>query len=638
MKFFALLILATASISMTFAQNEITSFDRKEGDDRDLFEKSFAPFYHGVASGDPLNDRVIIWTRVTPQTPTDYSISVDWKMAKDLNFDTIVQTGTFVTDTSRDYTVKIDVTGLTADSYYYYQFEAYGTESLIGRTKTTPSGIVDQIRLGVGSCSDYRKGYFNAYRMMAMRNDLDAVVHLGDYIYEGGGGPADRLHDPDAEIYRLVDYRQRLSQYHLDTDLMRCHQMHPFIIIWDDHDIVVDALRDTSLRHYPQHGNYSDRKHAAVQAFYEWLPVRQVDTTDYYRNWKQFDFGSLMQLYTIDVRIYDKDPWPVDQNDPTWNDPSLRNMGPYQLNWFLGGLQQTNSRWKIVANQLMVAQFNAVTNEPLIYENWDGYPQERQEFFSFLDTWSIDNVVFCTGDWHCSFACDLTPNPRDPFSYNSGSGFGSLATEFIVPSLTGDNFDEGNNYGLPDAAFAEWLITTANPHIKYSDLESHGYILLDIDMDRAQSEFWFQDIQNPADSTETLGEIWFTNHLENYVQQGSTVSSEKPINPDIPPFIVPQDTTSSSVSELSDDFLMLNYGPNPFTQYLTINYVLNKSADVSVQVTDLQGKVIKQIDTPQQSRGNYMLYVDANDLSAGNYLVSILLEGQPMTTFQAVKK
>ena len=233
-KHWTTLLLLFWCLSTTFAQSE-------------LFDPALAPFYHGVASGDPLSDRVIIWTRVT----TDANAAeVTWRVATDTALANIVAQGIETTDASKDFTVKVDVTGLDAGTTYYYAFETEGSFSIIGRTKTAPAGEVNQLKFVLVSCSNYTQGYFNVYEEIAKRNDLDAVFHVGDYIYEYGEGVftdptlTERKHFPSTEIIVLEDYRARYGQYRLDPGLRKVHQQHPFIVTWDDHEVTNDTYNE----------------------------------------------------------------------------------------------------------------------------------------------------------------------------------------------------------------------------------------------------------------------------------------------------------------------------------------------------------------------------------------------------------
>lgn len=581
------------------------------------------PFFHGVASGDPLPDAVIIWTRVTPDSATT-SVPVSWEMATDLGFNNIVQSGSLTAEDLHDYCVKTDVTGLNADTYYYYRFRAMGEYSLTGRTKTTPSGAREQIRLAVLTCSDYRRGFFTALANISARNDLDAVLHLGDYIYEGGGGPPDRQHDPNFEVWRLQDYRTRLSQYRLDSNLQRCHQLYPWINIWDDHDIVVDALTDTSFRHNAAlHGPYQDRKLAAVQAFREWLPVRDPlpMPQDMYKNWRKLPFGDMLDLYMLDVRLYDRDRFATDQNDTLFGHPDAKILGAEQLTWINTELANSTARWKVLGNQLQMTHFQ-IGNVPLVFENWDGYPVERQKFFDNLINNQVDNMVVVTGDFHVSFANDVAENPFNVIDYNPFTGDGAIGVEFIVPSVTGDNFDEGNDFGLGSAALASGLIQAGNWHTKFVELEGHGYVLLDLDSVRAQAEFWhMDDISDPSNFNERLVATWMALDGDNHLSQGSGASNPNANVAPAPPTVV------VGRERPNDAATVLSLYPNPAVDFTYLNYVLQNPGSTSVSLKDLHGRSIRTVMQRKQAPGNYLLEIDLQGLAAGMYLVEIETPG-----------
>ena len=222
------------------------------------FHVELKPFYHGVASGDPLKDRVIIWTRVTPDKAAE--VSVSWQISEEADFKSIANEGEVSTDSLRDYTVKVDAYGLKPGTKYYYQFEALGQKSIIGETATLPEQT-DSLNLAVVSCSNYEFGYFTAYEKIAAQSDIFAVLHLGDYIYElGTGAYGDtasykRYNYPPYEIVSLSDYRNRYSQYRLDEDLRLVHQKKPFIAVWDDHEIANNSYKTGAQNHQPDDGS-----------------------------------------------------------------------------------------------------------------------------------------------------------------------------------------------------------------------------------------------------------------------------------------------------------------------------------------------------------------------------------------------
>lgn len=293
---------------------EVTAYERPFGTADLSFDPALRPFYHGVASGDPLPDRVILWTRITPEA--DGPVDVTWRMATDPDFQDVVQSGRVTTEAARDYTVKIDAAGLQPDRTYYYAFEALGETSLTGRTRTAPLGAADHLRFAIVSCSNYQNGFFNAYARIAERDDLSAVIHLGDYIYEypeGGFGFDEEIgrgHEPDGEAVTLDDYRIRYSFYRLDPDLRRVHQQHPFITVWDDHEYANNAWKDGAENHQPEtEGPWPARKSVANQAYFEWLPVREPEPAadGLKRVYRRIAYGDLLELYMLDTRIEERE-------------------------------------------------------------------------------------------------------------------------------------------------------------------------------------------------------------------------------------------------------------------------------------------------------------------------------------------
>jgi alkaline phosphatase D len=636
MKTVALLIIQTLFfIYPLFAQKQ--GLERKHNADKDSYlNPLFAPFYHGVASGDPLPNAVIIWTRFTPLSDFDQDYEIFYEVATDLDFSQIVNHGTHTTNADSDYTVKLDITGLEADTYYFYRFMYANTYSIIGRTKTTPVASVNNLKFAVLSGSDFTKGFYTGLAKISERNDIDAVIHTGDYIYEHGNlGEITREHYPAAEIYLLQDYRNRLSQYRLDTNLQRCHQLYPWIVIWDDHDIVVDALRDTSYRHNPAFGLYSARKYAAIKAFREWIPCRDpeiIDENDFYKNWQYFSYGNLVDMYSLDVRLYDRDNWPENIFSPEYNSPDIKIIGPEQMDWITSHLYESEAQWKIIINGLMFSHFKAL-GYPLVMENWDGYPYERNQILNHLEAHNISNLVFLSGDFHCSFGNNVPKNPYNNLAYNPITGNGSLAVEFIPPSLSSDNFDEGNDYGLGSAAVASALITASNPHMRLVELEGHGYILLDITAERAQAEFWFmENIQDPENTNEYLHGIRFTQLNENKLQSGNTPSLPKPFQPDIPPFA----PSIVNYSEIQPAPVVLSSYPNPFKSLNYTNIVLEKSMDINISLINVNSQYISTIFNGKLKAGNYTFIIDGNHLAEGIYYIK-LLSGTSEKTIKLVK-
>ncbi|MGB1042639.1 MAG: alkaline phosphatase D family protein [Tenacibaculum sp.] len=302
----AFLMLITTSV---FAQDGVvTKINRRVdvGTIDNFFDASLAPFYHGVASGDPLKDAVVIWTRVTANVS---SANVTWKVATDARMYNVVAQGSLITNQNSDFTVKVDVRNLQPNKTYYYQFEALGKKSEVGKTRTTPVGDVSNVRFGVVSCSNYQDGYFNAYQELAERTDIDAVIHLGDYIYEyesGGYGYDKKIgrgHLPAGEIITLNDYRTRYSYYRLDPMLRNLHKQHPFILIWDDHEFANDASKYGAENHDDAtEGSWEARKQNGYKAYFEWLPVRANSISEF-NLYRDFSYGNLADLLMLDTRI-----------------------------------------------------------------------------------------------------------------------------------------------------------------------------------------------------------------------------------------------------------------------------------------------------------------------------------------------
>lgn len=538
-----------------------------------FFNPVYEPFYHGVASGDPLSDQVIIWSRVTTQEP---SVEVEWQMALDPEFTQLVANGTVSTDASRDYTVKLDVAGLSPNTTYYYVFKALGKYSLIGRTKTAPVGDVDQLKFVLISCSNYNWGYFNVYDRIADRNDLDAVIHVGDYIYEYPEGVyedprlPDRVTFPNDETNTLEEYRARYSLYRLNNELIRAHQQHPFITTWDDHEIANDGFIDGAENHDPSEGDWEDRKAQATQAYFEWLPIRDNGTQQVYRS---FSYGSMASLMVLDTRFEGRTEQFTSMLQPGFED--LRTMlGEEQKNWLFDHLSSSTARWKIIANQVMFAPFNVgfaagaqLTNPDSVYalesfflDIWDGYPAERQQIVDHITNNEIDNVVILSGDIHSSFASDIVtqpvlypsaqfqflpiPNP----AYNPLTGQGSAAVEFVTPSVSAANFDE--NLGPATSAQFEFVINnpidvpgagslTYNPHMKHVDLDQNGYVLVDLQSDQAQGNYYYvPTVLEPSDD-EAFGRGVFSANGQNSLTATDEASPPKVVQqipaPALPP-------------------------------------------------------------------------------------------------------
>ncbi|MFF3945403.1 alkaline phosphatase D family protein [Streptomyces sp. NPDC001902] len=470
-------------------------------------------FLHGVASGDPLPDGVLLWTRVTPLPEAvpgsglGPATEVSWTVATDKAFASVVATGTATTTATSDHTVKADVRGLQPATDYWYRFTAGGVTSPAGRTRTAPAenAAADRLRFGVVSCANWEAGYFSSYRHLAARGDLDAWLHLGDYIYEyGTGGYAARgtvvrPHAPAHEIVTLADYRTRHGRYKTDTDLQALHAVAPVVAIWDDHEFANDAWSGGAENHTEgAEGAWTARVAAAKQAYFEWMPVRPSVAGTTYRRLR---FGKLADLSLLDLRSFRSQQASIGSGSV--DDPDRTITGRAQLDWLKAGLKASDTTWRLIGNSVMISPvaFGALPDHLLAplakllglpaeglavnVDQWDGYTDDRREILAHLRDNGIRNTVFLTGDIHMAWANDV---PVKAATYPLSA---SAATEFVVTSVTSDNLDDILKVA-PDtvSTVAEAAVKAANRHVKWLDMDSHGYGVLDITGERAQMDYY----------------------------------------------------------------------------------------------------------------------------------------------------
>ncbi|WP_237525653.1 alkaline phosphatase D family protein, partial [Streptomyces sp. SID4985] len=481
-------------------------------------------FAHGVASGDPLPDGVLLWTRVTP-TPEALPGSgvgpdaeVSWVVARDKALTSVVATGSTTATAAADHTVKADIRGLAPATDYWFRFSSGGTDSPVARTRTAPApdANVAGLRFGVVSCANWEAGYFSSYRHLAARGDLDAWLHLGDYIYEYGTGEYGtrdkvvRPHAPTHEILTLADYRVRHAKYKTDPDLQALHLKAPVVAIWDDHEFADNAWSGGAANHTEgAEGTWSARQAAAKQAYFEWMPVRPAVAGTTYRRLR---FGKLADLSLLDLRSFRSQQAATASGSV--DDPDRTLTGRAQLDWLKAGLKASDTKWRLVGNSVMISPFSvgslsADLLRPLAKllglpqegialntDQWDGYTDDRRELLAHLRTNAIGNTVFLTGDIHMAWANDV---PYDAGTYPLSA---SAATEFVVTSLTSDNLDD--IVKVPEgtvSAIAAPVIRAANRHVHWVDTDRHGYGVLDITADRAQMDYYV--ISDRADPNAT---------------------------------------------------------------------------------------------------------------------------------------
>ncbi len=441
-----------------------------------------AMFVHGVASGDPLQDAVIVWTCVSPAA-LDERVDVFWEVALDEGFVRRIAAGTVTTGPERDFTVKVDVTGLReAGRTYWYRFWCQGRVSPVGRTRTAPAGPVEGLRFAFCSCSKYENGYFHAYRSLAEQDDLTAVLHLGDYIYEYGAATENiREIDPPHEIVSLDDYRRRYRHYRKDADLQAMHAAHPVIAVWDDHESTNNSWRDGAQNHQPSEGSWIQRRANAEQAYAEWLPIR--DQPDG-RIWRRFSFGDLVDLFMLDTRLWGRDAQEEQGGDPS--DPDRQILGADQEAWFLNGLSASESRWRVVGQQLPMS-VNRADGYVWFGDKWGEYGAARDRVWNHIRAESIDNFVVCTGDVHTHWAMDMAEDPYDPERYDPETGAGAVGVELITGGITS---------GGGSAPFAQAIgdvIVENNPHIAFMNAGERGYVVVDVARERIEATWHLVD-------------------------------------------------------------------------------------------------------------------------------------------------
>ena len=416
------------------------------------------PFRHGVASGDPDTGSVVLWTRVDGLVG-DGSTAVSWEMSTTPDMATIVRTGTTATGAERDGTVRVIATGLQPGTSYFYRFSTESGTSPVGRARTAPEGPASNLRLGVASCSNYAFGNFYLYRYLAERSDLDAVIHLGDYIYEyataGAGETYGEFRElvPPNECRSLADYRLRYGHYRLDPDLQELHRQHTMIHVWDDHEFADDPFVGGASNHQPEDGPWELRKAAALQAYGEWMPTRLDGNTIY----RTVDFGDLARLVLVDRQRKFLFPGP-DDGDGYLDEP--------QFEWLEDQLRTAGTSWSLLGQ---ASVFGSRTRD-MVRGGWGA--ESRERVHTAVDASpSRSDLVVLGGDIHRAVAADL---PRVPGVYDKSTGAGSAGVELETGSITSSGGDEP--------------IESDQEHWNLGSYRT--YLVLDITHERVQADFW----------------------------------------------------------------------------------------------------------------------------------------------------
>ncbi len=608
--------------SILFLSSVLLAQHPNQDANRSAARASLAPFYHGVASGDPLAERVIIWTRLTT---TDTVAAVSWRMATDTSMLSVVDSGVYVTNGNRDFTVKVDVVGLQPNTYYYYEFEYQGKLSVRGRTKTAAVGDLDSLRFAVVSCASYAHGYFNAYDRITERNDVSAVIHLGDYYYEYGDGEygSARTYQPSTEAVNLSDYRMRLSHYRLDQSLMRLHQQYPFICIWDDHETANDSWVNGADNHNNGEGNWFDRKAEAIRAYFEWMPVRMPDPAqDTQRIYRNFRYGDLVELNMLDTRLQGRQQ----QGFSNTNAVNRTLLGQPQFAWLNHILDTSTAQWQVLGQQVMMAPLDV---NPLPFgqqygndDQWDAYARERTNLYDSIFANNVQNVVVLTGDIHTSWANDLPTS-----SYNGTTGSGSAGVEFVVTSVTSPSLDI--IAGLSgSASSAQSLLYRENDHMKYIELTKKGYYILDINKQRTQADWYYVDRIDQLSPNESWAASWKTDDLSRKLSPAPSAAIPSSSQMAIPAPLLPRERITSTANLASgNQNVLLSVYPNPFDNQIIMQYTIAKAGDVSLHLFDMMGRNLTSKSLGLVDAGIQRAEFSIQNLPAGNYVLIVDIDG-----------
>jgi alkaline phosphatase D len=459
-------------------------------------------FADGIASGDPLSNAIILWTRINPVEGTTADIDVFIELSTDSSFANRLSAQSYPAKSERSYCLKVDAVDLSPGTTYYYRFSALGRTSAIGRTRTAPAADNEHLRLAVCACSNYAYGYFHGYGHLAKREDIDAVLHLGDYIYEYGNGQYGGVRDcePSHEIRTLENYRARYSQYRRDPDLQEVHRQFPWITVWDDHEFCDDPYPGGADNHQPEEdGNWEERVAIATRVYDEWMPTRVDDVG---KIWRTFNFGNLAHIHAIDI----KRPLvaPVEGEEQTM-------LGEEQATWLDAQIANTRATWMLLAQQQTFTPPSSA---------WDSHPASRDRIKAAMEAAGVTNLIVLTGDIHQARACDITSNVT---AYDLVPGAQTWGVEVVCSSIT----SPGSTSDL-----------SAHPHKLWSEGLMRGYIVLDLTPARAQADwFGFSDIlKGFADPPR---EAWFKgyatqtgdNHLIETAEPAAAKTNPPPMAP-----------------------------------------------------------------------------------------------------------
>lgn len=502
-------------------------------------------FEHGVASGDPSSSAVIIWTRVQPLKNVN-DAQIMWELSSNRDFTEVLRTGLVTTQRNQDFTVKVDVQQLNPATVYYYRFSGANNISQMGRTLTLPVNNVQQIKLVVVSCSNYPAGYFNAYHHAAQLEDIDAVLHLGDYIYEYpmGGYATEKAAeigrtlapDNNKEIISLEDYRKRYAIYRTDKGLQALHAAAPFIAVWDDHEVCNDTYKNGAQNHNESEGDFFERRAAAIQAYYEWLPIRPPYGEQKPEIYRSFDFGNLLSLHMLDTRVIGRDKQlsyndyrdsitkqlDIKQFSEDLYNPKRTLLGKAQMSWLQKTVNQSSSQWQMLGQQVLMAKmlipvevfaggditeapkriaalkslkdtYNteaSLTSEqqqrlasvmPYNLDAWDGYPKEREDLYALFSAQN-KRLVVVAGDTHNAWHNELKDDKGN-----------TVGVEFATPGISSPGMEKYLKLDNNNAQVVAENLSSLIAELKYCNLHQRGYMLITITPESSNAKWHFVD-------------------------------------------------------------------------------------------------------------------------------------------------
>ena len=466
-----------------------------------------SPYTLGVASGYPTPDGVVLWTRLAPEPLTGGGmppamVEVGWELAADENFRRILRRGTEIAAPDWAHSVRAEVSGLEPAHRYFYRFHAGGAVSPVGRTRTAPAAgaAADRLRFAFASCQQYEQGYYAAYRHLAAE-ELDLIVHLGDYIYESSWGRNHVRKHEAGEPHTLDEYRNRYGLYKSDLDLRAAHAACPWLATWDDHEVQNDYANDRS-QNADSREAFLARRAAAYQAYYEHLPLpkrmqpRGPDMPLYTR----WEYGALARFHVLDDRQYRSHQACPRPNRGGGNVvplaecpelllPGRTLLGAEQEQWLADGLARPGARWNVIAQQTVMAQVDRKAGEGQSFwtDGWDGYPKARERLLGHIAAKRVANPVVIGGDVHTSVVADLKTDFDDLKSP-------VVATEFVGTSIA--------SQGIPEKSLDTWR--SDNPHIRFANSTRRGYTVLEVTPQRCLARLRTVNEKDPASPVQTL--------------------------------------------------------------------------------------------------------------------------------------